>query len=187
MKTLLRFSIMGLPLLILSQASAVEPGGIGTLECRIVQLEVHDVALSAGKHRNYGRLIRKAIRVVRSARRSREITGRCAWCIAKQFVRRIPLEEQEKCGVDFENCACCFSDGYCEDMFSEDCSASDGTPRKPGTTCASAICPESETVACCMPDYSCVDLIYEECMARRGAKPEFPGSSCISTNCTPPN
>jgi hypothetical protein len=186
MKTFFVLSIIGLSFIILPQAAAQRPGGLGTVECRDAQLQIQETVEMKGPYRNHGKLVRTAVRAVISSKRARKISWRCAGCIFKEFVLRIPIEEQEACGPDIEPEACFLADDSCEDMRADDCIEAGGIPEGEGTDCISLTQSLIETEACCFPDESCADMPWEDCEAIRGAMPQGPGSECTTDTCARP-
>ncbi|MCA9295792.1 MAG: hypothetical protein KC983_04730, partial [Phycisphaerales bacterium] len=78
--------------------------------------------------------------------------------------------------------ACCFDDGTCAVLSSDDCNAANGVPQGPGTTCATVMCPAP---ACCFPDGTCQELLAADCLLAGGA-PQGAGTSCTPNICPPP-
>ena len=179
--------LLGLSFVILSQALAQEPGSIGTVECREVQLQIQlqiqDTVEMEGPYKNHGQLVKTVLHLVKSAKKANEITGKCASCIFTQFVLRIPIEEQKACGPDIETEACYF-DGGCEDLTEEDCIEKEGEPQGIGTDCTSVSSDTIETVACCLIGEECEDMTPEDCDAERGMPS---GSNCTPDLCAKSN
>ncbi|MHC5114419.1 MAG: hypothetical protein ACYTGP_08340 [Planctomycetota bacterium] len=74
--------------------------------------------------------------------------------------------------------ACCFTDGSCQELMGDDCTAAGGTVQGPGSSCATITC----EVACCFDEGSCQDLTGDDCAAAGGAG-QGPGSSCATITC----
>lgn len=79
-------------------AMAMEPGDVGTHECRQVQLETQDAVAAGAPYNTHGQMLRTASSVVSLAEDAGEIDCACSSCIINQFARRIPVEEQVPCG-----------------------------------------------------------------------------------------
>ena len=186
MRILMALLIIGLSIITLSQALAIKPGDMGTEECREIQLQIQDTVEMEGPYKNHGQLVRAVVNAVNYSKKAKIITGNCASCIIKQFARRIPIERQRACGPDIETEACCFSDGSCEEITSQDCTEIEGTPQGIGTDCTTVLCISPETVACCLIDDVCEDLTPEDCDAKRGVPGDL-GSQCSPFYCVSPN
>ena len=184
MKTFIVLSVIGLSFFMVSQAVAQRPGGVGTVECRDAQLQIQETVEMNGPYRHHGKLVRTAIRAVMSSKRARKISWRCAGCIFKEFILRIPVEEQEACGPDIEPEACFLVDDSCEDMRPEDCIEAGGSPEGEGSDCISLSHSLIETEACCFPNEDCVDMPWEDCEGERGAMPQGPGTDCTTSSCS---
>jgi hypothetical protein len=144
-------SLLGLSFVTLSQALAQEPGSIGTVECREVQLQIQlqiqNTVEMEGPYKNHGQLVKTVVHALKSAKKTKLITGKCASCIFTQFVLRIPIEEQKACGLDIESfdtietVACCLMNDDCVDMIPEDCEAERGSkPMSSGSNCETVDC-----------------------------------------------
>jgi len=133
-------SLLGFAFVTLSQALAQEPGDIGTVECREAQLQIQNTIEMEGSYKNHGQLVKAVVHLVKSARKEKPITGKCASCIIMQFDLWIPREKQDACGPDIETEACCFPDGSCEDMTPEDCNEERGIPMQSGSNCDTVYC-----------------------------------------------
>ncbi len=72
----------------------------------------------------------------------------------------------------------------CIDLEPFDCSGQGGTPRGPGTLCATFDC-EDVVEACCFADGSCYDIDLLTCLEFDGT-PQGNGTSCALTSCPPP-
>ena len=192
MRIFIALSFLGFAFLTLSQALAQEPGDIGTVECREVQLQIQktieDTIDKEGPYKNHGQFVKAVVHLLKSARKEKPITGKCASCIFTQFVLRIHIKNQDACGPDMETEACFLSDDICEDIPEDDCIDRGGIPEGPGTDCASVSPNVIETVACCFEDYSCQDMTFEDCKDERGM-PMPAGSNCDRDgfNCFPTN
>ena len=182
MRIFIVLSLLGFSFITLSQALAEEPGDIGTVKCREVQLQIQDTVEMEGPYKNHGQFVKTVVHLVKSAKKSKLITGKCASCIFTQFALRIPIEEQKACGPDIETEACNF-DGGCEDLTEEDCIDRMGSPEGPGTDCASVLRSVIETVACCLIGDKCEDMTPEDCDAERGSIPMPFGSNCETVDC----
>ncbi len=142
--------LLGLSFVILSQALAQEPGSIGTVECREVQLQIQDTVEMEGPYKNHGQFLKTVVHLVKSAKKEKLITGKCASCIFTQFAIRIPVEEQKSCGPDIESSdtietvACFLMNDDCVDMTPKDCEAERGsTPMPSGSNCDNVDCGEA--------------------------------------------
>ena len=177
--------LLGFSFLTLSQALAEEPGDIGTAKCREVQLQIQDtvdVEDIEANSKNHGQFVKAVVHLVKSARKEKVITGKCASCIFRQFALRIPIEEQKACGLDVGTEACYLSDGGCEDLTEEECIEIKGEPQGTGTDCASVSSDPIETVACCLLNDVCEDMTPEDCDDERGM-PMPSGSNCANIDC----
>ena len=181
MRIFIVLSLLGFSFVTLSQALAQEPGSIGTVECREVQLQIQNIEEMEDHYKNHGQLVKTVVHALKSAKKANEITGKCASCIFTQFALRIPIEEQKACGPDIETEACYF-DGGCEDLTEEDCIEKEGEPQGIGTDCTSVSSDTIETVACCLIGDKCVDMTPEDCDAERGM-PMPSGSNCNPDPC----
>ena len=139
--------LLGLSFVTLSQALAQEPGSIGTVECREVQLEIQNTIEMEDTYKNHGQLVKAVVHAVKSAKKAKLITGKCASCIFTQFAIRIPIEEQKACGSDIESfdtietVACCLMNGDCLDMTPKDCDAERGSiSMLSGSNCDNVVC-----------------------------------------------
>ena len=151
MRIFIVLSLLGLFFVTLSQALAQEPGSIGTMECREVQLEIQNTIEMEGTYKNHGQLVKAVVRAVKSAKKAKLITGKCASCIFTQFAIRIPIEEQKACGSDIESfdtietVACCLMNDDCEDMTPEDCDNERGSiSMLSGSNCKTVDCGSAE-------------------------------------------
>jgi hypothetical protein len=146
MRIFIVLSLLGLSFVILSPALAQEPGSIGTVECREVQLQIQDTEGMEDHYKNHGQLVKTVVHTLKSAKKTKLITGKCASCIFTQFVLRIPIEEQKACGPDIETfdtietVACCLIDDDCLDMTPEDCHDERGMPMPSGSNCETVDC-----------------------------------------------
>ncbi len=192
MRIFIVLSLLGFSFITLSQALAEEPGDIGTVECREVQLQIQDTVDMEGieaNSKNHGQFVKAVVRLVKAARKEKLITGKCASCIFTQFAIRIPIEEQKACGLDIESSdtieteACYLSDDICEDMSADDCIDRGVIPEGPGTDCASVSRSIIETVACCLINDDCVNMTPEDCDAERGGILMSSGSNCETVDC----
>lgn len=82
-----------------SHAQGCEPGDVGSPECLEVQSVAQAAVADGSPYQNHGQAMRVAARVTSEAQQAGEITAECASCIVSQFARRIPIEEQELCGL----------------------------------------------------------------------------------------
>ncbi|MCK5515220.1 MAG: hypothetical protein KAJ00_12025 [Deltaproteobacteria bacterium] len=150
MRIFIVLSLLGFSFITLSQALAEEPGDIGTVECREVQLQIQDTVDMEGieaNSKNHGQFVKAVVRLVKAARKEKLITGKCASCIFTQFAIRIPIEEQKACGSNIESfdtietVACCLMNDDCVNMPPEDCKAERGsTPMSSGSNCETVDC-----------------------------------------------
>ncbi|GMU22235.1 MAG: hypothetical protein AMXMBFR13_23230 [Phycisphaerae bacterium] len=76
--------------------------------------------------------------------------------------------------------ACCFRDGMCKDLRTQECLDQDGLPMGPMTSCENTICPIRE--ACCLPNGSCVETDPQNCLAMKGVH-QGPGKACADVDC----
>ena len=69
--------------------------------CQMVQAEAQALVgnESEGDWKNHGQYVSTVARLVDQYVESAEIDSVCASCIVSQFARRIPVEEQEPCGL----------------------------------------------------------------------------------------
>ncbi len=86
---------IAVPLMILiacvvAPADALDPGEVGSVECRLAQLDVFDLVAERGPFKNHGQLMKTINRLLNDRIRGGVISGRCAACIRKQFARKIP-------------------------------------------------------------------------------------------------
>ena len=146
MRTFIVLLLLGLSFVTLSQALAQEPGGIGTVECREVQLQIQNTVEMEDHYKNHGQLVKTVVHALKSAKKAKLITGKCASCIFTQFALRIPTDEQKACGPDIESSdtietvACCLIGDDCENMTPEDCDDERGIPMLPGSNCDTVDC-----------------------------------------------
>ena len=89
MKRLFVLVFVGLLSCIVPQVQATETGGIGSPECREVQLEAQEAVESGAPYKNHGQMVRTAAHVVSAYEDDGYITEECAGCIVSQFARRI--------------------------------------------------------------------------------------------------
>jgi hypothetical protein len=189
MRIFIVLSLLGFSFLTLSQALAQEIGSIGTVECREVQLQIQNTVDMEDHYKNHGQLVKTVVHALKSAKKAKLITGKCASCIFTQFALRIPIDEQKACGPDIESSdtieteACYLSDGGCEDLTEEECIDRGSIPEGPGTDCASVSRSVIETVACCLLNDICEDMTPEDCDAERGSIPMPSGSNCETVKC----
>ena len=147
MRIFIVLSLLGFAFLTLSPAFAEEPADIGTSKCRELQLLIQDTIKNTldmeGDYKNHGQLMKAVVHLVKSAKKEKQITGKCAACIFIQFALSIPIDYQDACGPDMETSntmetvACCLAGGSCEDMTPEDCDAKRGIPMGAGSNCES--------------------------------------------------
>ena len=79
--------------------------------------------------------------------------------------------------------ACCFPDGFCDQMGEDMCISEGGSWAGAGSSCESQIC-ESTTQACCFDSGGCLDLPLADCVGAGGFAGGF-GTSCRTFNCNP--
>jgi len=72
---------------------------VGSPLCAQVQADAQDAVVSGGPYKNHGQMVRTAAHVVSDYEEAGMITEECSSCIVSQFARRIPIEEQEPCGL----------------------------------------------------------------------------------------
>lgn len=121
MKKLLNLLLVGLFMFAATQALAndvIEPGDLGSYECRQVQLEAQaavEALIASGGHINpstgniiHGKIVSTAAQVVSTYafRLVDPITCACGSCIVHQFAHGTPIAEQEPCGTDSPNPEC---------------------------------------------------------------------------------
>jgi hypothetical protein len=76
--------------------------------------------------------------------------------------------------------ACCFDDGSCEELESQECFQQDGSFNAVGTTCGDVECPISG--ACCFPNGNCSVISVQECITSGGVF-QGVGASCNDVVC----
>ncbi len=66
--------------------------------------------------------------------------------------------------------ACCFDNGFCQDMDPRCCMASGGTPAPAGALCSNTTCPVPVRGACCFdaPNGLCTVMTHQECIEAGG-------------------
>jgi len=111
MKKLLNLLLVGLLMFAATQALAngvIEPGDLGSYECRQVQLEAQDAVSAGMPYDNHGGMVSTAAKVVSgyAFRLVDPITCACGSCIVHQFAHGTPIAEQEPCGTDSPNSEC---------------------------------------------------------------------------------
>ena len=153
MRIFIVLSLLGFAFITLSPALAQEPGDIGTVECRELQLLIQDTIKNSlemdSTYKNHGQFVKAVVHLVKSAKKANLITGKCAMCIFIQFALRIPINGQNVCGPDMETSdtietvACCLLNDVCEDMTPEDCHAERGMPMPAGSNCDMVDCTSS--------------------------------------------
>jgi hypothetical protein len=76
--------------------------------------------------------------------------------------------------------ACCFDDGSCEELESQECFQQDGVFNAVGTTCGDVECPIRG--ACCFPNGNCSVISVQECITNGG---DFRGvgATCNDVDC----
>ena len=126
--------------------------------------------------------MKTVVHLVKSAKKAKLITEKCASFIFKQFAQWIPIKEQDVCGPNIETEACCFPDEICEDMTAGNCIEIEGAPQGIGTDCNTVSCCTIETVACCLLNDICEGMTPEDCHAERGV-PMPSGSNCDTVDC----
>jgi hypothetical protein len=99
MKTPVTLFLVALFFLLTPHAQACESGDVGSPECLEVQIDAQDAVADGFPYRNHGQMVNTAARVTSQAEQAGEITAECASCIVSQFARRIPIDEQELCGL----------------------------------------------------------------------------------------
>lgn len=85
--------------LVPSKVMTCEPGDTCSPECLQVQTEVQKAVLSGIPYKNHGQLVKTVTHLVNKEKKAGRINGRCAACIKNQFAQRVPLNEQEPCGI----------------------------------------------------------------------------------------
>ena len=63
-------------------------------------VEAQEAEIDGMPHKNHGKMVSTAAKLVSIYEEEEEITDECASCIINQFARRIPILEQETCGVE---------------------------------------------------------------------------------------
>lgn len=86
-------------LLVPSKVMTCEPGDMCSPECLQVQTEVQEALLSASPFKNHGQLVETVTYLTDKEKKAGRISGRCAACIKDQFAQRVPVNEQEPCGI----------------------------------------------------------------------------------------
>ncbi len=86
--------------LVPSKVMACEPGDMCSPECLQVQTEVQEAVLSGSPYKNHGQLVQAVTHLTNKEKKAGRISGRCAACIKSQFAQRVPLNEQEPCGIN---------------------------------------------------------------------------------------
>jgi hypothetical protein len=76
--------------------------------------------------------------------------------------------------------ACCFNDGTCQVLESQECFQQDGSFNAVGTTCRDVECPV--TGPCCLPNGNCTVISVQECITSGGAF-QGVGASCNGVSC----
>jgi hypothetical protein len=76
--------------------------------------------------------------------------------------------------------ACCFNDGSCEELESQECFQQDGIFNAVGTTCGDVECPVNG--ACCLPNGNCTVIGVLECITS-GGDFQGVGGSCNDVDC----
>ncbi len=79
---------------------ALELGDVGSVECRLVQLEVFVLVDERGPFVNHGQLMKAINEFLNAEKRNGVISGACAACIRSQFARRVPPDMQTPCGEE---------------------------------------------------------------------------------------
>jgi len=113
MKTLVILACIGVSGMFVALAPRVwgqAAGDVGSVECRVVQLDVQGAITSGGPYKNLGQLVSAAANVVSAAEEAGEITEECSSCIMNQFARRVPIGDQIACGPNPSVCG----NGICE-------------------------------------------------------------------------
>lgn len=79
------------------------PGDVGTVECALVQATVWENLGSEPLeptmlYKNHGQFMKAVQQIVSPELEAGNITEECSSCITNQYARRLPVEEQERCG-----------------------------------------------------------------------------------------
>jgi hypothetical protein len=158
---------------------AQEPGDVGSAECREVQLDAQAAVEDGGPYKNHGQMVRTAANNQSPALEAGDITEECSSCIMNQFARRIPIADQEACGMEGYECA---DPGVCGTYVFGECGAG-------GNCGSSGFCVQVyEGGGVCHQGVSCTGLT--ECPSGTGdcAAGELCGvGTCCDVNvCLPP-
>ena len=128
-------------------AQSVNPGDVGSPECREIQLEAIKAVENGGPYKTSGARVRVAAKVVSNAQKALQITSECSSCIMNQFARAIPIKKHKPCGPDPVPIACCLPDGFCEEITKLKCINAGGAANEPGSTCADIVCSYSYEIS----------------------------------------
>jgi hypothetical protein len=90
----------------LFSSQAFAQAGVGTTECRQVQLDAQAAVAAGEPYRNHGAMVSVAAAVVDAAVTAGTIDAECASCIMHQFAKKVAIADQEACGPDSPNPEC---------------------------------------------------------------------------------
>jgi len=147
MKKLFLLSVLTLVFANISYAQSINPGDVGSPECREIQLEAIKAVDTGGPYKNAGARVKVAANVVSNAQNALQITGECASCIMNQFAKGIPTKKHKPCGPDPVPAACCLPDGSCLEITKLMCINAGGEAHETGSTCASTVCSYSYEIS----------------------------------------
>jgi len=94
MKKLFLLSVFILVSANIAYAQSINPGDVGSPECREIQLEAIKAVESGGPYKTSGARVKVAAKVVSNAQNALQITSECSSCIMNQFAREYPLKTQ---------------------------------------------------------------------------------------------
>jgi len=84
---------------LLLSSTALAQGEPGSPECGAAQADAQLAVLDGAPYRNRGQMVSVAANVIDAFESLGDITEECSSCVVKQFARRIPVGDQEACGV----------------------------------------------------------------------------------------
>lgn len=80
-------------------STALAQGEPGSPECGAAQVDAQFAVLEGAPYRNHGQMTSVAAQVIDAYESLGDITEECSSCVVSQFARRIPVGDQEACGV----------------------------------------------------------------------------------------
>ena len=131
----------------IANAQSINPGDVGSPECREIQLEAIKATENGGPYKTSGARVKVAAKVVSNAQNALQITSECASCIMNQFAKGTPTKKHKPCGPDPLPGACCLPDGSCEEITKLMCINAGGVYNEPGSTCATIVCSYSYEIS----------------------------------------